>query len=422
MLTSIAIAIGVVLVGAAIVQWIIALAFGRRFRTRDSLAVEGKPQQKAAVIISVRGCDPSLRDCLLGVLNQEYEDYSVHVVVDHRTDSAWGLVHDLKRNHDGNDRLMVAEMQNPPDTCSLKCHSIVQAMADISDETQVIAFLDADVTPHRQWLSELTQPLNDPTIGAVTGNQWFEPEPRAGIGSLTRSAWNAGSMVLTIIFCNPWAGSFAMRARDIRRSGLIETWQRSIVDDGPIRQAVNGLGLGIRFAPSLIMINREPCSFAYVNRWVTRMLTWSRLYEKTFFLAVVHAVFSNLVMCGNFVVLAIALARQNWQAAVIAAICLILSGILSVAAYVVSRRCAEFSCQLRGVALAPLTLPRLFAVFSLVAVGQAIYGVSCLRAIWTQRIKWREIAYEFNTKDDVKRLNYQPFIANSTDSQSKVSI
>jgi cellulose synthase/poly-beta-1,6-N-acetylglucosamine synthase-like glycosyltransferase len=422
MLTNFAIVFGLVLVGAAIVQWVISQIFARRFRQSESGTTHAGVQEKAAVIMSVRGCDPSLRDSLMGVLNQDYADYSVHIVVDHQSDQAWDFIHQLKSNHDRNHILNIHEMRDPLETCSLKCHAIVQAFECVSKDTKWIAFLDADVTPHSHWLSALTRPLEDPQVGAVTGNQWFEPAAPASIGSLVRSAWNAGSMVLTIIHCNPWAGSFAMRAADVRRSGLLETWKRSIVDDGPIRRAVNDLGLKIQFAPSLIMVNREPCSFAYVNRWVTRMLTWSRLYESTFFLSVIHAVFSNTVMIANFAVLLIALGSQNWLASSISAACLIVSGILSVAAFVAARRCAEHSCQLRGGELLPTKFPRLAAVFSLVAVGQMIYGVSCLRAIGLKQIKWREISYELKSKDDIKRLNYQPYLPNAGERHSRVSI
>ena len=166
-----------------------------------------------------------------------------------------------------------------------------------------------------------------------------------------------------------------MRVDDVRQSGLLDTWQRSIVDDGPIRQAVKKLDLEIRFSPSLVMVNRESCTFGYVNRWVTRMLTWSRLYESTFFLSMLHAVFSNAVMGANFGLLIYSAAVGNGIAFSVALVGLILSGILSVAAYVESRRCAQHSCELRGETLPPLKPVRITALFWLVAVGQAIYGI-----------------------------------------------
>jgi cellulose synthase/poly-beta-1,6-N-acetylglucosamine synthase-like glycosyltransferase len=422
MLMNIAIIVGLVLVGAAMVQWSISLVFLNRFRRRKSADIGDGVQKKAAVIMSVRGCDPSLGDSLMGVLNQEYSDYCVHLVVDHKTDQAWDFVHDLKSKHDPHDRLVIHEMLNPAETCSLKCHAIVQAFEQVSADTLLVALLDADVTPHARWLAELTGPLSDPAVGAVTGSQWFEPDSPVSIGSMTRTAWNAGAMVLTIIFCNPWAGSFAMRRSDVEASGLLETWKRSIVDDGPIRAAVNRLGLEIQFAPSLIMVNREPCTFAYVNRWVTRMLTWSRLYEKTYFLSVIHAVFSNTVMIANFAVLFFALGIQDWMAAGAAAVLLIVSGILSVAAYVAARGCAVHSCRLRGVELPKLHFARLIAVFALVAVGQMVYGISSLRALVAKKISWREITYELKNQHEIKRLDYQPYHPKTGETRSRVSI
>jgi hypothetical protein len=194
------------------------------------------------------------------------------------------------------------------------------------------------------------------------------------------------------------------------------------VDDGPIRAAVHRLGLEIQFAPSLIMVNREPCTFAYVNRWVTRMLTWSRLYEKTYFLSVIHALFSNSVMIANFAILFFAVGIQDWTAAGAAALLLIVSGILSVAAYIAARGCAVHSCRLRGVELPRLQLTRLLAVFALVAVGQIVYGVSCLRALVVKKIKWREITYELKSQDEIKRLDYQPYQRQTGESRSRVSI
>lgn len=414
MLTFIAILAAVLLVGAAMIQWVISLLFRRSFTKRSVFCATSNRQKKVAVVISVRGCDPTLGDSIRGILNQDYENYVVHLVIDHQTDPAWEYVHEIKMKHDQRDVLAIHEMQNPPETCSLKCHSIVQALARIDDESKIIAFLDADVSPHATWISELTGPLEDPSIGAVTGCQWFEPPVPAGIGSLVRSAWNGGAMVPTIHYANPWAGSFAMRVDDIHQSNLSEIWSRSAVDDGPIREAISRLGLKIEFAPSLIMVNREPCSLAYVNRWVTRMLTWSRLYEKTFYLTAIHALFSNVAMLGNFVILLVAILVGSWLAGAISATGLIASGLLSVAAYGEARKCAAFSCSLRGEKLSPVTGQRLAGVFVLVAMAQWVFGRSCFRALRTEQIQWRGIDYEIGGGQEIRRLNYQPYLPDTT--------
>ena len=412
MLTNIAILTGLMLVGAALVQWAIGSYFQKGFDKRVSRRASEEQQTHAAVLISVRGCDPSLRDCLVGILNQDYRSYEVHLVVDHKSDPAWDFVHQLKADHDARDLLTIHEMVDPLETCSLKCSSLVHAYSHVCSKTEYIGLLDADVTPHATWLAELTGPLQDPTVGAVTGSQWFEPTAPAGIGSLARSTWNGGALVLTIFFSNPWAGSFCMRRSDLEKSGLIETWKTTAVDDGPIQQAIGDLGLKIEFAPSLIMVNREQCTFAYVNRWVTRMLTWSRLYEKTFFLTIIHALFSNAVMISNFAMLFIGFAMQNWPVAGISAMSLMISGMICTHSYAATRKCVRHSLSLRGETLEPIAPTRAFGIFSMIAVAHLVYGFSCLRSLMLKRIQWREITYELKSKNEVKRLNYAPFVGN----------
>ncbi|MFK7768519.1 MAG: glycosyltransferase [Mariniblastus sp.] len=420
MLSTIAIVAGLSLVGAASVQWAIGSYFQKGFDKRRSTRLSGDQQKHAAVLMSVRGCDPSLENCLSGILNQDYDSYEVHLVVDHKTDPAWDFVHQLKTQHDERDVLTIHEMVEPLETCSLKCNSLIQAYLQISDSAEFVALIDSDVSPHSQWLADLTGPLQDPTVGGVTGSQWFEPAALAGIGSLARSTWNSGALVLTIFFSNPWAGSFCMRRKDLDDSGLVDTWSRTAVDDGPIQTSVNDLGLKIEFAPSLIMVNREACTFGYVNRWVTRMLTWSRLYESTFFLTVIHACFSNAVMLSNFALLFLGIATGNGTVIAISVVSLIASGVICTHSYIATRKCVQHSLGLRGETLQRLTPSRIFGVFAMISIAHLVYGVSCVRALLLKQIKWREISYELNAKDNVKRLNYAPFVGSKKDEQSSI--
>ena len=69
MLTNISIAFALMLIAASLVQWGIAVWFRRKFvRTKNECVAASQPS--AAVIMSVRGCDPSLRESLLGVIDQ----------------------------------------------------------------------------------------------------------------------------------------------------------------------------------------------------------------------------------------------------------------------------------------------------------------------------------------------------------------
>lgn len=423
MLSMIAISLAIAIVLAAIVQLFVAVFFRQQLSGRQVASMSLEKQHSVAVMLCVRGCDPSLRHALIGILNQEFDSYQVHLVVDHRSDAAWDVAQEIKREHDLNDILKIHEMQGAYETCGLKCNALLQGLQAIPEGTKYLALMDADVRPHATWLAELTGPLEgDPTIGLVTGNQWFEPPEGSNWGSLARSMWNAGALVPTAIFQNPWAGTLAMRIDDVNRSGLPLIWQHSVVDDGPLRKVMKQLGLKIYFAPSLIMINRERCTFSYVNRWVTRMLTWSRLYESTFFLSVVHSIFSNAIMVASFSILLAAVLTANGWAMACASIALVASGLLSVAAYSIVRMTVGRSSKVRGESLPPIGLPRLLQLTLTVVIAQLIYLVSCVRSIFSQEVQWREITYELIGKTQVKRMNYQPIEQTAEEVGSNLSL
>ncbi len=408
---------------AAVVQLVVAVYFHRQFAKKEVQPLPVPHQRQVSVLMCVRGCDPTLRQSLVGLLQQDFEDYHVHLIVDHRSDLAWDVVQKVKREFDHADRLTIHEMCNPLDSCGLKCSALVQGLAEVDKNTNYLVLLDSDVKPHSTWLAELLGPLHaDQTIGVVTGNQWFEPPAGSTWGALARSMWNAGALVPTALFQNPWAGTLAMRYADAQAIDISEVWRNSVVDDGPIRDVMNQLGLKIFFAPSLIMINPENCTFSYVNRWVTRMLTWSRLYESTFVLPVAHSIFSNTIMLATFGLLGAAIYSGSLIAVALTTGALLISGLLSVSAYVVVRSAVARSCRLRGEALSPFSLIRAGKLLVSVPVTQLIYGLSCLRALFTQQVQWREITYELRGSSQVRRLNYQPISAPATKEVSKVSI
>ena len=404
------------LVIAAMIQWGFALAFERSFLKTCRTATESLAQlPAAAVLLSVRGADPSLTAGIGRLLEQDHPDYQVHVVVDHPHDPAWPLLNAVKSQHPGSHRLVLHTMKPSPDRCSLKCHSLVQACGELPQHIEHIALVDADVTVHPGWLRALTDPLKDETIGAVTGAQWFEPDPDAAWGSWWRSTWNGGALVPTVFYANPWAGSFAIRRDLLETSGLLQRWESAMVDDGPAKNAIAAAGKRQAFAPSLLMINRESCTASFAFGWITRMLTWSRLYEPTFWLTGIHAAFSNSVMLGTMAfflgsliqILRVGSDSVGLLSATTAS--LLISGWLCLLAYRSTRRCVAASCQLRGQSLEPMSALKGWKVMLSAAPAYLMFGVGCVASLMTRTISWRGIRYRVHSGYDVQRLNYEPF-------------
>ena len=380
-----------------------------------------RPSGKAAVLLAVRGCDPSLRGTLIGLTQLDYDDYEAHIVVDNREDDAWKVVHEIHDEHDLQNRFRIHEMNEPLETCGLKCSALAQAFDQVDPNAHYLALLDADVTPHTQWLNELLGPLSDPTIGVVTGNQWFEPQSPASNGAMVRTLWNAGAIVPTALYANPWAGTCGMRMADVRRSKLAEVWRTSVVDDGPIRSAMQPLGLRVHFEPSLIMVNREQCTLEYVNRYVTRMLTWSRLHEPTFIRTVVHATASTGMLVVAMLLIFATIAMGMAAAATWLAAGLLISLLASLLGYVLVRDGVRLSREQRP-ELARLSVSRLLKLTAWIGYTQLVYCVSCFRAMWAREVQWREITYELESKSRVRMVSYRPYVSEPEYAQSEMSI
>ncbi|QDV71506.1 N-glycosyltransferase [Rosistilla carotiformis] len=366
---------------------------------------------KASVLLSLRGCDPFLEQTLRGLLEQSYPDFEVIVVVDNRCDPAWDVAMQVKSERDAQDRIRIVELQNPLPTCSLKCSSLVQATSQISSTSQVVVLVDADVVPHANWLRDVVQPLSDPKVGVVTGNQWFDPR-RRDTGSVLRSLWNSGALVATAINANPWAGTCAIRTADLLSSGLVDDWKTSVVDDGPIKAAMTRLGLRVHFAPNLIMVNRDQCTTAFVGRYVTRMLTWSRVYEPTFAGTVVHAAALALFTAGWLLFLIAALCWGDWPAAALLTSSMLIANGCMFLSWRTVRVAVGEAVATRGDSLHRMSWSEAAQVFALLPVCQLTHVYCTIKAIWVRQVNWRGITYRLHSQRRVEMVAYRPYVDN----------
>ncbi len=361
---------------------------------------------RVAVILAVRGADPSLLATVRGLLRQTYRRYEIHIVVDDRADPAWDRIAAILAAEDTDRRANLHELLDRPTTCGLKCAALVQAVRGLQN-IEVLATIDADVVPHPEWLATLVAPLVDPQIGVVTGNHWFSPD-RSNTGSLLRSLWNAGSLVPTTIFANPWAGTSAFRWEDVLRSGLLERWERSMVDDGPVRRAYSALGKKIEFVPGLVMLNRESCSVAYFVRYIVRMMTWSRLYEPSYWFTVLHALVNGSAWAlvagmGLWGMLSHQREVVGWAAAGLAA-----HAVGLWASYLIVRHGAARMAACRGERFSGLTLATALQSLVLTPIAFLLHGYGVMRAALTRTICWRGVWYQLNGPDRIVRRGDGP--------------
>jgi Glycosyltransferase like family 2 len=360
---------------------------------------------RTAVILSLRGADPSLADCLEGLLRQNYPCYDVWVVVDNRADPAWTVVQQVAAaGHPADLRVCLLEV--PRQTCSLKLSAILQVIGELDDSYPVVALIDADVIPHRDWLRDLAGPLADPAVGATTGIRWFTPwEP--GWGTAVRYLWGAAAATQMYAFHIPWGGSLAFRVDLLRDHGLLGQWERSLWEDTIIFRPLRDAGLELRFVPAATMITRESTDLGSCFRFIRRQLLNVRLYHPGWPAILAHGIASALGLASAVGMCAACLAAGRWEMAAWTggAVTAYVFG-LGIALALLERRIHRL-VERRGQTTVFLPVK----VWPAIPVTQVFYLACLASAALMRRVVWRGITYEVRGPCDVRMVAYHPYEA-----------
>jgi len=174
----------------------------RLYQTQQQQPTDSDYTPPATVILSLRGNDPFLTRCLDGLLNQDYPQYNVKIIVDHISDPALSFVNRYLQIHT-HPHCQVSIRKHHTGACGLKNASLVQAMNELDEAVEVVAWLDADVVPHQSWLRELVAPLQDSKVGVTSGIRWYAP-PDINAGTMARHAWNAAAVIQMLSLKIAW--------------------------------------------------------------------------------------------------------------------------------------------------------------------------------------------------------------------------
>lgn len=397
-----------ILLGLVVGQGLMVLGWLWVLVRRKAVAKSGDTPYcpKAAVVLCLRGSDPFLPDCIEALLDQDYPEYEVKIVVDCREDPAWEIVEEVIERRQATN-VEMRPLKEPLSTCGLKCSSLVQAVSGLDESYEVVAQLDADTIPHPTWLRELVAPLADPRVGVSTGNRWYMPGDGTW-GALVRYSWNAAAVVQMYLYGIPWGGTLATRAVVFRQSDLLDRWSNAFCEDTMLYQAMKEQGLRVAFVPSLMIVNRESCDLSNFLGFVTRQLLTARLYHPRWGAVVVHGIGTTLAMLSAICLSLAALSVGNYQAAAwaggglavyLAAMPLLLIPMEAVVQSIVRAR-GESTAWLGGIT--PLKL-------AAIPLTQLVYPVALISAIFLRTVDWRGIRYRINGPFDIRMIEYRPY-------------
>jgi cellulose synthase/poly-beta-1,6-N-acetylglucosamine synthase-like glycosyltransferase len=379
---------GLVLAQAALL--IGYVGFLARFR-RPLLRDDECP--RAAVVLCVRGLDPVLPASVKGLLQQDYPDYDVWIVVDSVRDAAWAIVNKLVRQF-GLGNVRVVTLTDRLATSSRKVAGQLQALGQIDAAHEIVAVLDADAVPHATWLRELAAPLSDPRVGVASGNRWYMPA-KTTAGSLVRYLWNAAAVVQMYWYGIGWGGSLAFRTKLLREAGLKERLTNAFSDDTTISHCARQHGYRVAYAPALMMANRETCGVKGVFGFLQRQMLCVRLADPWWWAVVAHGVVTTAAL-GVCLLSGLLAAAAGWFSAA-AGMGILLA--LYWAAMVVMLIPLEWSARrilrARGDTIDGYGARGWLRIMLMIPLAQMVHFASIASALVARGHRWRGVRYQF---------------------------
>ncbi len=389
-------------------QYLLVLGFLRRFRRWQAPEVSDQELPHAAIVMSLRGSDPFLDECLDRLARQDYPDFEIRLVIDCPADPAREQVDRWLAAHPSLP-VRVQYLRDPFETCTLYCSSLYRAVEELDESIEVVAFVNADTMTHPAWLRSLVTPLMDEGVGAVTGNRWYLPG-EGRMGSWVRTVQNVSAVVAMYFMDLIWGGSLALKRAIFAHPAFLEQLKVSSCEDHAVHKTLKATGLRLAYTPAVMMVNREECSLGVAFRFMRRQMVWTRMYHPGWPSLLGHALITLAVVLVSAALFWTAVFTGQWLAAG-----LNLGGVLIyfaenlVAVFMLNRTIVQRIGRDQG--QDPGKFPR-GAVRKLLAalpLTLFVHLAAVFSAARLRRVDWRGVSYDLLPPGRVRLVEYRPY-------------
>jgi ceramide glucosyltransferase len=262
--------LGLYLIGSSL-QW---LGYARRRLHTDP----GFYSPKVAVLCPCKGVEPALERNLVSLTEFDYQNYEIFFLIASPSDPAYTIVKRVASSSRPKAHVVLTEK---PDGCGEKVNNLRLGIVQLPPEFDVLAFVDSDGRPGKNWLHRMVAPLSDSRIGATTTMRWLLPN-RNDFATALLSAWNAP--IVTMLsekgknFC--WGGGTAIRRSVFDQSRVAEEWQHSVSDDYSMTRALERAGRPIVFLPECLVPSFVETDFTGLMEFTNRQVLITRVYAQ----------------------------------------------------------------------------------------------------------------------------------------------
>ncbi len=230
---------------------------------------------KAAIVAPHYGWDNQTAENVKRLLDQDYAGayevfFVTHAKGESDYDESYPHLLEIAERHPNVHTLLAPNIIENSLPRSQKVQNLMTAIAAFPDDVEIIAFVDADATIERDWLTLLVQPLQEKKVGATVGARFYFPHT-LNTASLVEAVWVnfqialQGDHPLAMV----WGGSNAIRRESFEKSKVLQRWNNATIEDHNLTHAVRDLRRKVHFVPDCIAITH------------TEKRTWKQVIEFT---------------------------------------------------------------------------------------------------------------------------------------------
>ena len=256
------------------------------------------------LFVPCKGLDNGLEQHLQALFEQDHPRYELCFVMETPAEPAVEIVGRLQLRYPQIPCRFV--FSGAAVDCGQKVHNLIQATRTLDSTTEVLAFVDSDARPHRQWLSRLVDRLRSRKPCVSTGYRIYVPVDQA-LPNLLLAAIN--NMVAGLLgphmFNLVWGGGWAIRVTTFQQLGLPEAWRGGLSDDLIVSRLVHRAGLRVAYDPHCLVTSPARTTLAGLAEFLRRQYLILRIYSPLWWQAAFWGgLVTNLTLLASIVLAA----------------------------------------------------------------------------------------------------------------------
>jgi cellulose synthase/poly-beta-1,6-N-acetylglucosamine synthase-like glycosyltransferase len=366
--------------------------FPRKIRPsfRDKFEALETSAPPVLIFVPCKGVSPEFEENINAMLRQDYPDYKFFFITESETDPAASLLSSITSKNKRARHLIAGQAIR----CCQKNHNLLKGIDYVRQkkiEGEIYVFADMDICPKGDWLTNITLPLIDQSVFAVSGFRSLVPRSNRFAEHL-HSAFNTFQCLAMTEnrYAAMWGGSMALHRKSFEKYAVYEKWSTAMVDDMSLTSIIKKYNLKRIFSPDCLVDSAE----TYLQ--LSRVLDW--IIRQTQFAAVYLRPYTTLGLCLNTILLlgmlmapvALALAFLGTASWATAGYHIIFYILIAASISVLSSFRNQKKYELRWLLYAPYLL---------------IFGMYCgWIGLFSKRLVWANIVYHVNQRGDVLRV------------------